>query len=419
MGPLAEQHWRRRLADSGIYYGWFVVLASFVGQFAAFGTIYSFGVFFGHIVDAFGLSHANTAVVYSFQSVVIYVGGAVLGIVIDRYDVRRLFGLGSVLLVLGMAGASQLGTFTGVVLSYGLVAGVGIGLLYVIAYTAPVRWFERRRGLALGVATAGGGLGILTMAPLSSWLIARLGWQTAYLYLSTGLFVVLALATVVLAESPDALADASSSNGDDTLPAESLRSQLSGAWKVASSPAFGLVLVGYLLGYTPVYVFQVHLVEHATVAGIGRSVGVLAVSVWGVANVVGKLSTGHAADRLRSSRVVIGSALVLGAVTIGIGLVGRASVLLGLMTVFAVTHAGLGALMSVLISDLFGQEYLSTLFGFAGLAFALTGSVAPYLAGLSYDSFGTYTPAFVVAGLCCVLASAVLFAATRIESRPA
>jgi MFS family permease len=414
MGLLDDHHWRRPLENSDVYYGWFVVGAAFVGQFAAFGTIYSFGVFFGHIVDAFGLSHADTSVVYSFQSVVIYVGSAVLGVVIDRYDTRRLFGLGSVLLVVGMLGASQLGSFAGVVASYGLVAGVGIGLLYVISYTIPVKWFDGRQGLALGVATAGGGVGILLLAPLSSWLIHRLGWRTAYLCLASGLLVLLALATAVLVESPAALDGTADADAHESGASQSVRSRLADARNVAASAPFVLVLLGYLLAYTPIYVFQVHLVEHATVSGIGRAVGVLAISVWGVTNVLGKFATGHAADRLGSARVVAVSAFALGAVTIVVGFVRWPALVLGLMVVLAVAHAGLGALLSVLVSDLFGPQNLSTLFGFVSIAFALTGSVSPYLAGRSYDAFGTYTPAFVGAGLCCVLAGAVLLAASRL-----
>ena len=147
--PTAVRH---RLADGPLYYGWFVVGACFLLGVVTWGTIWSFGVLFGYIIDEFGLSHANTAVIFSLQSVITFGGSAVLGVVIDRYGTQQLLLLAAGLVVLGLLGMSQLGSFTAVLLSYGLVVAAGFAIVNVIEKATPSRWFDRRRGAATGIA---------------------------------------------------------------------------------------------------------------------------------------------------------------------------------------------------------------------------------------------------------------------------
>ncbi|MEA5388127.1 MFS transporter [Haloarculaceae archaeon H-GB2-1] len=207
---------RGRLAARDVYYGWVVVGACFLGAFLVYGLISSFGVFLGHIVEAFDLSHARAAVVFSVQSAMIYGGASVLGFLVDRYSIRRLYVLGALLLGAGLLGASQAGSILALIVWYGVVGGAGAALVVIIAYVTPPRWFRERRGLATGVATSGSGVGALVFPALSSFLIGRIGWQPAYLALATLTVALLLVGAAVIAKTPAAFGAASAGTPEES-----------------------------------------------------------------------------------------------------------------------------------------------------------------------------------------------------------
>lgn len=417
---------RTRLDGLGVYYGWLVVAVCFASLTVTFGTIYSFSVFFGHILMAFGLSHADTSVVFSLQSVVTFGSGTYLGFVVDRYGARRLAVVAAGLGGLGLLGASQSPFFWGVAVSYGAVAASGFSIAIVIGYVTPVRWFERRRGLAVGIATAGGGAGLLLVPPAAAMLIDAVGWQPAYLGLMA-LFLGTLLATaLVIADRPaDLGVDASSEFADpgaestDDAPLD-LRDQVRDVLDVALSWPFALVLLGFLFAFLPNYMILVHLVEYTGEVGLGRGVGVLALSVIGGMNVVGKTAGGAVADRVGTTATIAACIAGMALATIGLALLPLRVAVLGLAVVFGFGYGGSLALLTPMLAALFGRLDLSALFGITMLAFAVAGSLGPYVAGAGFDALGTFAPPFVAGGLVGLMGSGLIVAASRLASdRPA
>lgn len=411
---------RSRLLDADVYYGWVIVGACFIGAMVTFATIYSFSVFFGHIVTEFDQSHANTSLVFSLQSIVTFSGAAFLGVFVDRYGVRRLLALGTALVGAGLLGASQIPFFGGVAVSYGVVAAAGLGIVYVVAYATTPRWFERRRGLATAVATSGGGVGILVGPPVASFLIGEVGWQDAYLGLTVAFTGLLALATLVFADRPadlgiDVSAEFADPAENGATPDRSWHDQLADVRELAWSRAFALLFLGYLFLAVPLYILTVHMVEFATSAGIGRSTGVLAVSVIGGMNVLGKFLVGPAADRVGTTHVLATCGGLMGGATFLLAFVRTPAVVLAVVVLFGVGYGGSIALLSPLIAELFGVDDINALFGLTSVAFALTGSVVPFLAGAGYDATGSYVPTLVVGGCVGLLSAVVVEVAGRIR----
>jgi MFS family permease len=196
---------QRYLLSGDVYYGWFIVVECFFVLLSVFGTITAFSVFFSHVVATFETSHADTSIAFSLQMITTYGSLSVLGFAVDRFSVSHLATVGAVLVGGGLIGSSTASSFLGLVVAYGLVAGLGFGLSLIIGYTTPVKWFDQRRGLATGIAVSGGGVGILPVPPLSAWLIDGYGWQTAYLLVGVGAFLVPALAGRIVVDSPRTL----------------------------------------------------------------------------------------------------------------------------------------------------------------------------------------------------------------------
>ena len=103
--------------------------------------------------------------------------GAISGPLCDRLGPRRLLVPGAVLIGAGLVLTSRVHALWLAFVTYGLGVGVGCGLYVTPAFAVVGAWFQRSRALALGVASAGGGLGTLILVPAASWLIDAYGWR--------------------------------------------------------------------------------------------------------------------------------------------------------------------------------------------------------------------------------------------------
>lgn len=410
---------RYRLNRFGFYYGWIVVIGCFVSATITFATIYSFSVFFRHIVTTFEQSHANTSIVFSIQSIVTFGGAAILGFFVDRYGVRQLMVLGALFLAGGLLGASQSPVFVGVIVAYGVVAAAGLSVIYVIAYATVPRWFDRRRGLATGIATSGGGAGILLGPQLAESLIGALGWQNAYVTM-TGVFVVfLGIVALVIDDSPASMGIMVGGNRGPREPHDAVgewREQVSEVLNVARTGPFVLVFLGYLCFSVPMFFAAAHLVEFTTSAGIGRRIGILALSVIGGLNVVAKWVVGPIADRIGIAHSLAAASIFMGLSMTLMAVSRTATLVLGAAVLFGIGYGGSIALMSPMIAELFGTLNINALFGLIGIAFAFTGAVVPYLAGVGFDVLGTYVHVLVLSGLVSLVAAFAIEAADRMHT---
>lgn len=400
-----------------------IVGACFFIGLITWGTIWSFGVFFGYIINEFGLSHANTSIVFSLQQIVMFLSAAILGFIVDRYGAQRLLVLATALVVGGLIGVNQLPSFAGVLFSYGIVAAAGFGILFVISYATPSRWFDRRRGVATGIATAGAGVGVLAVPPLAEVLIAVVGWRGAYAGLLVGFVVILAMTVMVIADRPRDLDlepsaefpnDPPASNG----PTEGLYAQITAVGRVARSPAFGLLFAAFVCFATPLVVLNVTIVEYTTNVGLGRWIGVVALSVFGGLNVVGKFVGGAASDRVGRPRTIATSGVLM---AVGIAVLLLAPTRLAVIAAAVIFGFGWGiwiGLLAPLLADFFGTLSINALFGITTIAFAITSALSPYLTGLSFDIFGSFTPAYATAGVIGIVGGVlVLFAARFAPTR--
>lgn len=393
---------RTGLLESRLYYGWFVVFGCFLLATMTSGTIYSFSVFLAPVVETFDQSYANTSLVFSVQSLVTFGGAALLGFAVDRYGIRPLLVVAAVLLVVGLVGASQSPSFVGVVVGYSVVAAVGLGIVFVVAFTTPPRWFERRRGLATGVAVSGWGVGILVMPPFVEFVIDAIGWQLAYLVLAALFLAAIAVAVPLVANRPRALgvdvagefANPGAEHGAESDP-RTLRTHLEAVVATARTRLFALVFVGVLLGFAPWYAVVVYFVEFAESVGATRRIGVYAISLVGVLNVAAKFTAGGLADRVGNDRVLAGCVSLMCAATVGLVFVPTPANILVLAAVFGFGGGGVAALMTPLLADLFGTDDLSTLFGITSIGIGIGGVFVPFLTGAAFDRFAAYDVPFL------------------------
>ncbi len=193
-------------ASSGIFYGWWNVSASFIGlslSYAMF-TIFAFGVFLKPLAEEFGWRRDEMAFAYTVTNLTVLVASLLLGLLIDRFGVRRVLIPSIILMGMAVASMSQLtGNIYHFYAMYLLIPLLGAGTLPASYSRTIIAWFFRRRGIALGVALAGFGVGAALVPSVGQLLISAYGWRTAYLIFAAVIFLVaLPVSYFVIRETP-------------------------------------------------------------------------------------------------------------------------------------------------------------------------------------------------------------------------
>ncbi|XP_078035732.1 monocarboxylate transporter 9 isoform X2 [Augochlora pura] len=181
-GSLCEHHDMPPPPDGG--YGWVVVFASFMCNMIVDGIAYTFGVFLGEFVTYFDEGKGKTAWVGSLLSGMYLSAGPVVSALTNKYGCRAVCMAGSFL----GAAAFILSTFSSSVnmlmLTYGVMGGIGFGLIYLPAVVCVGYYFETKRSLATGIAVCGSGFGTFAFAPLATMLLETYSWKGANLILA-------------------------------------------------------------------------------------------------------------------------------------------------------------------------------------------------------------------------------------------
>ncbi|HTW54175.1 MAG TPA: MFS transporter [Stellaceae bacterium] len=376
---------------------WWVVAATVLGLIVGAGpvNVFAFAVFLKPITTELGVGRGEFSLALTLQSSIGALACPVFGWMIDRWGVRRCMIPGLVLYTLAIAAYSLLRADP-LAVTYAIFA---IGGLFTpvggpVPYSTVIsQWFDRQRGLALGIGMAGVGLGVALVPQLAALLIAQVGWRMAY--------VGIAIAVVILAFVPVALFV----REPPGFTARPERGQSRGA--VLNLPGTG---VGEALGSSLfwglgiAFFFDViaingtltHIVALLTDRGIAREVAVTALSGTGIALLAGRIMSGWFLDRFWGPYVAIGffvtpmvglallmshaagAAPFVGAICLGIGIGAE----IDLMAFFASRYFGLRNYAKI----------YGTMFGMFGLGVGF----GPALSGFSFDRFHSYTPIFAV-----------------------
>ena len=199
------------------FYGWVVVGVGFVTLGMAFGVWYSFSVFFLAVIEEFGWSRAATSSIFSVFIISQSLMNLLTGHLQDRFGPRVIIPFGTVLLSLCLAVTSRAHSLWHFYLAYGVFAGAGVSLLGFSSHAGFIpKWFERQRGLALGIAMSGIGFGMLFLIPLAEKSITLFGWRDTYLYMAAVLlFTVCPLNAFLSRRSPQAMGLMPDGDGPD------------------------------------------------------------------------------------------------------------------------------------------------------------------------------------------------------------
>lgn len=388
--------------QSNIFYGWVIVGCAFVTLCVAYGIQFSFGVFMPAIEADTGWDRARLSLPYSLYVFVYSALGAVVGRWTDRWGPRAVITTGGCLLGLGIVLTSQVRALWHLYLFFGVIAACGMSAAYVPCNATVVRWFTRRRGLALSITSSGASFGNFVFPPLTAALIAAYGWRTAYQLL--GLFgaTVIALCAAFIVRDPEQMQLHPDGDEPDDAPAPELSQQPLlpvEEWTLAEArrtSTFWLLNLIFTMTWLVVFFPMIHLVPFALDLGLPQLQAALTVSAIGIAGFAGRLAMGPLSDHV-GRKPTLGFCLLLQALAfLGFVLSTGVVSLYTAAAVFGFSYGGVTTLFPAIVGDYFGRLAVGAIVGFI---FSLAGSTAafgPVLAGYLYHATGHYDVAFAL-----------------------
>src|SRR3981189_3704671 len=408
----------RNLMRLPFFYGWIIVVVTFVTMAIGVNARTAFSLFFPPIIDAFGWERGVTAGAFSVGFLVSGAVSPLIGRLMDRAGPRAVMELGVAL----MAGGLLLAPLTTQPwpLCRTIVVVVGAGSV-CLGYSGQSlflpNWFNRRRGLAMGLAFAGVGVGSITLLPWVQLMIEQTGWRTACTAMGILILVVLAPINLLLRKRPEDIGLEPDGDAAPLASAKPMSNIVDPKWasidwtlkRALRTARFWWISLGYFCGLYIWYAVQVHQTKYLLDIGFSPSAAVWALGAVSLLGIPGQIWLGHLSDRVGREWIwaasCCGFAICFAAL---IALRFYPSLLLVYVMVFAQGALGYGltSIMGAVVLEIFQGKQYGSIFGTIMLAALAGGAAGPWATGALYDLAGSYTLAFAI-GIAVSLLSAI------------
>jgi len=401
------------------YYGWMIVAVVFVTMAIGVNARTAFSLLYPPIISEFGWDRGVTAGAFSFGFVVSGIMSPLIGRLMDRRGPRAVMELGVVLMGGGMLLAPLTTQPWHLYLTIGVLVGAGSVCLGYSGQSLFVpNWFIRRRGLALGLAFAGVGIGSVTLLPWVQLMIEHAGWRTSCTAMGILIIVVLAPINLLVRKRPEDIGLLPDGDPAPTATsAKAVSNIVDPVWAATDwtlslamrTARFWWIAIGYFCGLYIWYAVQVHQTKFLLDIGFSPTVGVWALGVVSLLGIPGQIWLGHLSDRIGREWVwaisCFGFAICFAAL---VALKYWPSPWLVYLMVFTQGALGYGltSVMGPVVLEIFQGKHYGSIFGTIMLAALAGGAAGPWATGVLHDFTGSYTIAFA-AGIAVSLLSAV------------
>jgi MFS family permease len=375
---------------------WWIVAASALGMTVGQGpiTIFTLGVFLKPVTEDLGIERGTFSSAIGVLTIAAAVVTPFVGRLVDRLGVRVALLPMILLVALATMALSLLQPALLVLYLLFGVQGVLSACQTPTAYVKTISaWFDRTRGLALGVAQTGVGLGIALVPQLAAALIAGHGWRTAYVGLG-GAILLLALLPVALFMREPRVSKQRDASDD---PIQGLGVPLADAWR---STIFWQLNICFFLAVTAINGTLAHAVALLTDRGVPLAAATGAMSLAGIAVIVGRVIAGFCLDRYHGRVIAVVSFCCP---MLGIALLALAGQPAPLLVGTALCGLGVGAevdLMAYFIGRYFGMRAYGAIYGLFFAVFTIGTGLGPLVMGFVFDrthSYGAALAAFEIA----------------------
>lgn len=420
-----------------VYYGWVVIVVAFLTLAVAVNVRTAFSLLFPPILDEFGWSRGTTAATLAVGFIASTAFTPIIGYLMDRYGPRFVIPLGASVVALGFLAATEVSTPLGLYATLGLMmVGGSVSMSFIGHSMFLPNWFSRRRGLAIGIAFSGVGLGSITLLPLLQSIIDADGWRAACMVLAVLIVVTLIpLNAVFQRRRPEDLGLLPDGNGHGAnvahVPLDTVvdRAWAETDWTVgmaARTARFWWIFGGYFCALFAWYSVQVHQTKHLVEAGFSAQSAAFALGLVGLFGVGGQIGIGALSDRIGRERAW--SVALAGYASCYVALLliidfPQAWLMYAMVAMQGVFGYGVAALYGVIPADIFAGRRFASIFSVMTLGGNLGAGTGPWLVGYLYDVTGSYASGFMVCGIMSLVSLGCIWMASprkiRLASGPA
>jgi MFS family permease len=391
------------------FYGWIIIAVTFVTMAIGVNARTAFSLFYPPILSEFGWDRGVTAGAFSFGFVASSVASPLIGRLMDRSGPRAVMELGVALMGAGFLLAPLTTQPWHLYLSIGVLVGAGsVCLGYSGQSFFLPNWFIRRRGLAIGIAFAGVGIGSVTLLPWVQHMIEQTGWRSACTAIGIVVLVVLAPINLLMRKRPEDIGLLPDGDAAPTATsAKPVSNIVDHVWASTDwtlplalrTARFWWIALGYFCGLYIWYAVQVHQTKFLLDIGFSPNVAVWSLGVVSLLGIPGQIWLGHLSDRIGREAVwaisCAGFAICFACLVALKSAPVQPLVWLMVFTQGALGY-GLTSVMGPVVVEIFQGKHYGSIFGTIMLAALAGGAAGPWATGLLYDFTGSYTAAFAI-----------------------
>ncbi|MFQ5997434.1 MAG: MFS transporter [Dehalococcoidales bacterium] len=359
------------------------------------GSLYTFGIFFGPLLEEFGWTRATTSGAFSLSFIMFGFLGIVAGKLTDRFGPRKVVTICGLTLGSGYILMSLVSTLWQIYFFYGVIVAIGMSGCAVPLASTVSRWFTTRRGMMTGVVVSGVGAGTLIVPPIANWLLANYSWRTSYLLLGIAVIVLVILLAQFIRRDPTemGLQPYGEINSGQKRDLQSMGLSLREA---ICTQQFWLISGAFFCFTLGLGAVMVHIVPHAIDLGISATGAALILTIVGGLSIMGRVVMGMTSDRIGYKRtIIIGLAMVL--ISFCWSLFANELWQLYLFAIiFGFGYGAISATVFPLVAEYFGLGSHGAILGFLIFSGESGNGIGPVVTGHIYDITGSYQLAFLI-----------------------
>jgi MFS family permease len=402
---MADQYSTGGVTSPGhkFYYGWVIVAAGTLMMSICYGLMFSYGVFFKPLAEYFDWDRSSLSIIYS--AALMIRGGISIGTgwLADKYGARKLMVFCGAMISLGLILSSQVQTLWQFFITYALIEALGLSGAFGVASAMAARWFTKRRGLALGIVSSGGGIGALLIVPVTERLVDAVDWSMAFI-ISGVIAGALTIAAALFLRMPpeNASSNTGYSNSKKTVVKPS-HSDLTLSQAIRN-PRVILVTIIFTLFLFCIQMIMLHLINYATDIGIDSLVAASFVSIIGASSIAGRLMMGAGADKIGiHNTLLISIAMVVLAMLI-LTFADAMWALFLFAVIFGFAYGGEITQIPLFMSRCCGTKDMASLVGMVLFIGNIGGALGPWVGGKVFDVTADYQWAFIIGTLLVIIA---------------
>ena len=395
-----------------LHYAWIVAALTFVTLLVVAGIRATPSVLIVPLERNFGWSRDSITLAVSIGLVLFGLMGPFAAAAMQRFGIRRTMVAALILLACAMGGSAFVTSPLGLILTWGVLAGIGTGTMaMVLGVTIVNRWFDKNRGSVLGLLTASTATGQLLFLPVLAWVVEHYDWRAVVWIVAVAAVVLIALVLLFMPERPADIGLNRYGSSTDDATGTVVGNPIANAFRAlatASRSGTFWILFGtfFICGLSTNGLIGTHLIAYCIDNGIPeiKAAGLLA--MMGVCDIIGTTLSGWLSDRYDNRVLLCAYYGLRGLSLLYLPYSDFTFYGLGIFTVFY----GLDWIATVpptvrLTTERFGAAQAPLVYGWIGAGHQLGAATAAFGAGVLRVQTNRYVESFMIAGVMCLVAA--------------